>query len=245
MKTESDVPSYEYPASPAPTRVDNVLIDEGLRQHMLRVYSYMGLGLVVTGLVAVVVASAPALYVPILSTPLKWVAILAPLAFAFLVAFRPQSMSASTAQTLFWSFCAIMGLSLAAIFLIFAGTSIARTFFIAAAMFAAMGLYGYTTHRDLSAMGAFLIMGLVGVLIASLASIFVASSTFQVVVSVVGVAVFVGLAASNAQSIEEQYAEKLDADPKQKLAVLGALALYLNLINIFQLLPYLTGEKEK
>jgi FtsH-binding integral membrane protein len=243
MKTESDLPSYEHPFAPA--RDDNVLIDEGLRQHILRVYGYMGIGLVVTGLVAVVVATAPALYVPIFSTPLKWLAILAPLAFAFLVDFRAQSMSASTAQTLFWSFCAIMGLSLAAIFLIFAGTSVARTFFIAAAMFAAMGLYGYTTHRDLSAMGAFIVMGLVGVLMASLANILVASSTFQVVVSVVGVAAFVGLAASNAQSIEEQYAEKLDADPKQKLAVLGALALYLNLINIFQLLLYLTGEKEK
>jgi FtsH-binding integral membrane protein len=168
MKTESDLPSYEHPFAPA--RDDNVLIDEGLRQHILRVYGYMGIGLVVTGLVAVVVATAPVLYVPISSTPLKWVAILAPLAFAFLVDLRAQSMSASTAQTLFWSFCAIMGLSLAAIFLIFAGTSVARTFFIAAAMFAAMGLYGYTTHRDLSAMGAFIVMGLVGVLMASLGS---------------------------------------------------------------------------
>src|SRR5262245_55855295 len=172
MNTDMNVPGYGYGVPRTVDRVDQALFDEGLRQHMLRVYHYMGLGLVMTGLVAVVVGTTPALYVPIFSTPLKWAAILAPLPFAFFFAFRIQSISASAAQVLFWSFCAVMGISLASIFLAFTGTSIARTFFIAAAMFGAMSLYGYTTRRDLSAFGSFLIMGLIGVLIASLANIF-------------------------------------------------------------------------
>jgi FtsH-binding integral membrane protein len=194
--------------------------------------------------VAVVVGTTPALYVPIFSTPLKWVVILAPLAFALFFAFRIQSMSASAAQALFWAFCAIMGLSLASIFLVFTGTSIARTFFIAAAMFGATSLYGYTTRRDLSAIGSFLIMGLIGVLIASLVNFFVVSNALQFVVSVVGIIAFVGLTAWHTQSIKEQYAENFASESNQKLAVLGAFSLYLNLINIFQLLLNFTGERE-
>ena len=170
------------------------LFDEGLRQHMLRVYNYMGLGLVLTGLVAYVVGTTPALYVPIFSTPLKWVVMLAPLAFVLFFSFRMQTISAAGAQGMFWAFCAVMGLSMASIFLVFTGTSIARTFFIAAAMFGATSLYGYTTKRDLSQFGSFLIMGLTGVVIASLVNLFLASSTLQFVVSIVGILVFVGLA---------------------------------------------------
>jgi uncharacterized protein len=245
MNTEMNAPNFGDGRQLTAGRTEQALFDEGLRQHMLLVYNYMGLGLIMTGLVAVVVGTTPALYVPIFSTPLKWVAILAPLPFAFFFAFRIQSIAASTAQALFWAFCAIMGLSLAAIFLIFTGTSIARTFFIAAAMFGATSLYGYTTRRDLSAFGSFLIMGLIGVLIASLVNIFLVSSALQFVVSVVGIIVFVGLTAWHTQSIKEQYAENFDGESNQKLAVFGAFSLYLNFINIFQLLLNFTGEREE
>jgi uncharacterized protein len=163
MDTDVNAPRYGIGGQSTAGRVEGALFDEGLRRHMLVVYNYMGFGLVVTGLVAIVVGITPSLYVPIFSTPLKWVVILAPLPFALLFAGRIRSMSATTAQALFWIFCAVMGLSLASIFLVFTGTSIARTFFIAAAMFGATSLYGYTTRRDLSSIGSFLIMGLIGV----------------------------------------------------------------------------------
>jgi uncharacterized protein len=240
-----NTPNYEYDWQRGAATPDRVLFDEGLRQHMLRVYNYMGLGLVMTGLVAFIVGTTPALYVPIFSTPLKWVVMLAPLAFVFIFSFRMESMSASGAQTLFWAFCAVMGLSLASIFLVFTGTSIARTFFIAAAMFGATSLYGYTTKRDLSQFGSFLIMGLIGVVIASLVNLFLASSALQFAISVIGIVVFVGLTAWDTQSIKEQYAENFDVESKQKLAVFGAFSLYLNFINIFQLLLIFTGQREE
>ncbi|MCO4318313.1 Bax inhibitor-1/YccA family protein [Phyllobacterium sp. 21LDTY02-6] len=219
--------------------------DEGLRQHMLRIYNYMGLGLVVTGIIAFMVASTPALYVPIFSTPLKWVVMLAPLAFVMFFSFRMHSMSAASAQMLFWAFCAVMGLSMASIFLVFTGNSIARTFFIAATMFGATSLYGYTTKRDLSQYGSFLMMGLIGVVVASLVNLFLGSTMIQFVVSVAGVLVFVGLTAWDTQSIKEQYAENHDSETQQKLAVFGAFSLYLNFINLFQLLLNLTGQREE
>ncbi|TIU86278.1 MAG: Bax inhibitor-1/YccA family protein [Mesorhizobium sp.] len=218
--------------------------DEGLRKHMLRVYNYMGLGLVVTGLVAFFVASTPALYVPIFSSPLKWVVMLAPLAFVMLFSFKMQTMSAASAQTMFWAFCAVMGLSLASVFLVFTSTSIARTFFVAATMFGATSLYGYTTRRDLTQFSSFLIMGLIGVVIASLVNLFLGSTALQFAISVIGIAVFVGLTAWDTQTIKEQYAENFDAESQQKLAVFGAFSLYLNFINIFQLLLNFTGERE-
>ncbi|MER9019566.1 Bax inhibitor-1/YccA family protein [Mesorhizobium sp. M0601] len=218
--------------------------DEGLRRHMLRVYNYMGLGLVVTGVIAFVVASTPALYVPIFSTPLKWVVMLAPLAFVLLFSFRMQAMSAAGAQAMFWAFCAVMGLSLASVFLVFTGTSIARTFFIAATMFGATSLYGYTTKRDLTQFSSFLIMGLIGVVIASIINIFLGSTALQFAISVIGIAVFIGLTAWDTQTIKEQYAENFGAESQQKLAVFGAFSLYLNFINIFQLLLNFTGERE-
>lgn len=219
--------------------------DEGLRQHMLRVYNYMGLGLVLTGLVAFIVGNTPALYVPIFSSPLKWVVMLAPLAFVFFFSFRIQTMSASTAQMTFWAFCAIMGLSLASVFLVFTGASIARTFFIAATMFGTTSLYGYVTKRDLSKFGSFLMMGLIGVLIASVVNIFLGSSALQFAISVIGIVVFVGLTAWDTQNIKEQYAENFDQESQQKIAVFGALSLYLNFVNIFQLLLNFTGQREE
>ncbi|UVK52920.1 Bax inhibitor-1/YccA family protein [Mesorhizobium sp. AR02] len=220
------------------------VFDEGLRQHMLRVYNYMGLGLVVTGLVAFMVSSTPALYVPIFSSPLKYVVMLAPLAFVLLFSFKMQTMSAASAQAMFWAFCAVMGLSLASVFLVFTGTSIARTFFIAATMFGATSLYGYTTRRDLTQFSSFLIMGLIGVVIASIVNIFLGSTALQFAISVIGIAVFIGLTAWDTQTIKEQYAENFDAESRQKLAVFGAFSLYLNFINIFQLLLNFTGERE-
>ncbi len=212
---------------------------------MLRVYNYMGLGLVVTGIVAFVVASTPALYVPIFSTPLKWVVMLAPLAFVFLFSFRIQTMSASGAQTMVWALCAVMGLSLASVFLVFTGPSIARTFFIAATMFGATSLYGYTTRSDLTKFSSFLVMGLIGVVIAAVVNLFLASTALQFAISVIGIFVFLGLTAWDTQTIKEQYAENFDAESQQKMAVWGGFSLYLNFINIFQLLLTFTGQREE
>lgn len=237
-----NTPQFGYRAGYA--RQDAALFDEGLRQHMLRIYNYMALGLVLTGAVAFTVASVPALYVPIFSTPLRWVVMLAPLAFVLLFSFRIQSMSASGAQAMFWAFCGVMGLSMASIFLVFTGTSIARTFFIAATMFGAMSLYGYTAKTDLTKFSSFLIMGLIGVVIAALVNLFLQSSALQFVISVVGIFVFLGLTAWDTQTIKEQYAENMGAESQQKMAVWGAFSLYLNFINIFQLLLNFTGERE-
>jgi FtsH-binding integral membrane protein len=238
-----NTPQYGF-GRPATARVDAALFDEGLRQHMLRVFNYMAIGLVVTGLVAYIVGNTPALYVPIFQSPLKWVVILAPLAFVFFFSFRIQTMSAAAAQMTFWAFCAVMGLSMASVFLVFTGTSIARTFFIAAAMFGATSLYGYTTKRDLSKFGSLLIMGLIGVVIASLVNLFLQSSALQFVVSIIGIMVFVGLTAWDTQRIKEDYAENFGEESLQKLAVFGALSLYLNFVNLFQLLLNFTGERE-
>jgi len=233
-----------YAWQTATARPSGAIFDEGLRQHMLRVYNYMGIGLVVTGLVAFFVASTPALYVPLFQTPLKWAVMLAPLAFVFFFSFRMHAMTAAGAQMAFWAFCAVMGLSLASVFLVFTGTSIARTFFITATMFGATSLYGYTTKRDLSKFGSFLIMGLIGVVIASLVNIFVGSSLLQFAISIIGVLVFTGLTAYDTQSIKEQYSEGYGQEANSKMAVFGALSLYLNFVNIFQLLLNFTGERE-
>ena len=226
------------------TAPSGVIFDEALRQHMLRVYNYMGAGLIITGLVAFIVGSVPALYVPIFSSPLKWVVMLAPLAFVFFFSFKMQTMSGPAAQATFWAFCAVMGLSLASVFLVFTGASIARTFFIAATMFGATSLYGYMTRRDLTQIGSFLMMGLIGVVIASVVNIFLGSSALQFAISVIGIVVFVGLTAYDTQNIKSQFAENIDQESQQKMAVFGALSLFLNFVNIFQLLLNFTGERE-
>ncbi len=219
--------------------------DAGLKRHMLRVYNYMASGVLLTGIVAMLVASTPALYQPIFGTPLKWVVMLAPLAFVFLFSFRIDKMSAATAQTMFWVFSGLMGLSLASVFLVFTGASIAQTFFVAAIMFLSMSLYGYTTGRDLSKAGSFLVMGLIGVVLASLVNLFFQSSALQMVVSVVGVIVFTGLTAWDTQNIKAQYAEHPGHEANSKLAVFGALSLYLNFVNLFQLLLNFMGQREE
>jgi FtsH-binding integral membrane protein len=220
-----NTPNYRYGWQTGAGRIDRTLFRRGPASANVARLQAHGLGLVLTGLVAYVVGTTPALYVPTFSTPLKWVVMLAPLAFVLFFSFRMQTISAAGAQGMFWAFCGVMGLSMASIFLVFTGTSIARTFFIAAAMFGATSLYGYTTKRDLSQFGSFLIMGLIGVVVASLVNLFLASSTLQSVVSIVGILVFIGLTAWDTQSIKEQYAENFDAESQQKLAVLGVLAL--------------------
>jgi uncharacterized protein len=220
------------------------LFDAGLRQHMLRVYNYMGSGVFLTGIVAMLVASSPAIYQPIFGTPLKWVVMLAPLAFVFFFSFRIERMSAATAQMAYWAFAAVMGLSLSSVFLVFTGVSIAQTFFVTAIMFLAMSLWGYTTKQDLSRFGSFLMMGVIGVVIASLVNLFLQSSALQFAVSIIGVLVFTGLTAWDTQNIKAQYAENLGHETNSKMAVFGALSLYLNFVNIFQLLLNLTGERE-
>lgn len=164
-------------------------IDEGLRSYMLSIYNYMGLGLALTGLTAFVVATSPTLMAVIFGTPLKWVVMLAPLGFVFFLSARVHRMSVAAAQIAFWAFAIAMGLSLASIFLVFTGTSIARVFFITAATFGAVSLYGYTTKRDLSQFGSFLVMGLIGIVIASLVNLFLGSSALQFAISVIGVLV--------------------------------------------------------
>ena len=230
----------------AQARVAVGAMDEGLRSFMLGVYNYMGLGLAITGLVAFVVASTPALYVPIFTTPLKWVVMLAPLGFVMFLGARIQAMSVSAAQITFWLFAAVMGVSLASIFLVFTGESIARVFFITAATFGAISLYGYTTKRDLSGMGSFLMMGLIGIIIASLVNIFLASSALQFAVSVIGVLVFTGLTAWDTQRLKEEYLGSFQyagGDLAAKGAIMGALSLYLNFINLFMMLLQLFGTQ--
>lgn len=229
---------------PRAATLDPAVFDAGLRRHMLRVFNFMASGVLLTGIVALLVASTPALYQPIFGTPLKWVVMFAPLAFVFFFSFRIDRMSASSAQTAFWAFSAVMGLSLASVFLVFTGMSIAQTFFIAAAMFTAMSLWGYTTGRDLSRFGSFLVMGLIGVVIASLVNIFVGSTALQLAVSILGVLVFTGLTAWDTQNIKQRYAENLGYETETKMAVFGALSLYLNFVNLFQLLLNFTGERE-
>jgi len=223
-------------------QIDVAHIDVGLRQYMLRVYNYMAGGLALSGVIAYVVGTTPQLFSAVYGTPLMYVVMFAPLIFAFVFGFGMNRMKASTAQALFWVFAAIMGVSLAWIFAVYAHASIARVFFITAATFAGMSLYGYTTRRDLSAYGSFLIMGLWGIIIASLVNIFLASSALQFAVSVIGVLVFTGLAAWDTQRIKEMYVEGDTAEAGTKKAILGAFALYLDFINLFLMLLRLFGN---
>jgi hypothetical protein len=221
----------------------DVAIDAGLRQHMLRVYNYMGSGLALTGIVAYVVANTPVLVQAIFGTPLQWVVMLAPLAFVLVLSFGIQRLSFFAAQAVFWAFAVAMGASLASIFLVFTGASIARVFFITAGTFAAMSLYGYTTKTDLSKFGSFLLMGLIGIIIAGLVNMFVQSSALQFAISVIGVLVFVGLTAYDTQQIKEIYLESDDSETMGKKALMGALSLYLDFINLFMMLMQLFGQR--
>jgi uncharacterized protein len=220
-------------------------IDVGLRDYMLRVYNYMASGLALTGIVAYVAAAggADSFIAHIYRTPVMWLVVLAPLGLVMLLSFGIQRMQASTAQMVFWLYAGLMGLSLSTIFLVYTGTSIARVFFITAGTFAAMSLYGYTTRRDLSQFGSFLFMGLIGIIIASLVNMFLASAAMQFAISVIGVIVFTGLTAYDTQSIKEMYYEGDGSEIAGKKAVMGALRLYLDFINLFMMLMQLLGTR--
>jgi FtsH-binding integral membrane protein len=217
-------------------------IDVGLRAYMQKVFGLMAGGTAVTGLVAYFGATS-GIYMQIAQTPFIWVLVFAPLAFAMFFGMKINSMRASTAQALFWVFSALMGLSLSYIFIRFTGASIARTFFIAASTFAGMALYGYTTKRDLTAIGSFLIMGVLGLFVAMVVNLFLASSALHWAISVIGVLVFTGLTAYDAQKIKEMYYAGDGAEVATKKAVMGALNLYLDFINLFVFLLQFLGDR--
>jgi FtsH-binding integral membrane protein len=217
-------------------------IDVGLRDYMLRIYNYMASGLALTGIVAYVFAQS-GMYIAIARTPLIWLVMLAPLGLVMWLSYGINRMQAATAQAIFWVYAALMGVSLASVFLVFTGESVARVFFITAGTFAAMSLYGYTTQRDLSQWGSFLFMGLIGIIIASLVNLFLVSSAVQFAISVIGVVVFTGLTAYDTQSIKEMYVAYDDGETAGKKAVMGALRLYLDFINLFMMLMQLMGTR--
>ncbi len=227
------------------------MIDQGLRTYMLKVYNLMALGLAITGLAAyfaytfaVSDGQLTAFGAAIYTSPLKWVVIFAPLAMVLFLSFRINSMSVSAAQTTFAVYAALVGLSLSSIFLIYTGQSVVQTFFVTAASFGALSLYGYSTKRDLSAMGSFLMMGLFGLIIASVVNIFLASSAMQFAISVIGVLIFAGLTAYDTQRIKEMYYAADDATMAGRKAIMGALTLYLDFINLFMFLLQFMGNRK-
>lgn len=218
-------------------------IDMGLRSYLTRVYMFMALGLFLTGTVAYTVANIPEMMQFIFGTSFHWVVIFAPFALVFFISFRINSLSYSTAQALFWVYAAMLGMSLASIFLIYTGASIARVFFISSSMFGFMSFYGYTTRKDLSGMGSFMFMGLIGVVIASLINLFLQSSAMQFIISIISVIVFTGLTAYDTQAIKLMYYEGDNSEVMGKKALMGALRLYLDFLNIFLAMLQLLGDR--
>ena len=232
------------------------IIDEGLRAYMLKVYNYMGSGVLLTGVIALiffkmaVVTSDGGEIIgltnfgnSIYNSGLKWVIMLAPLAVVFYMSFGIAKMSAAKAQTTFWVFAALMGASLSSIFLMYTGASITRVFFITAGTFGAMSIYGYTTKKDLTKLGSFLMMGLFGIIIASVVNIFMKSTMMYFVISILGVLIFVGLTAYDTQKIKNMYMASDSGELMGKKAVMGALTLYLDFINLFIMLLRLFGQR--
>ena len=233
-----------------------VVMDEGLRAYMLKVYNYMATGILLTGIVALLtfkmsvvtndagsIVALTQIGSAIYMSGLKWLVMLAPLGIVFYMSFGINKMSAAKAQTVFWIFAALMGLSLSWILLVYTGASVARVFFITAATFGAMSIYGYTTKRDLTKLGSFLMMGLVGIIIASIVNIFLNSGPMYWVISVLGVLIFVGLTAYDTQKIKNMYAASDTGELMGKKAVMGALTLYLDFINLFIMLLRLFGQR--
>ena len=238
---------------------DTHIIDEGLRAYMLKVYNYMASGILITGFISLILfqfSGGYAIQVTsmgitgtnsfgdlIYKSPLMWVLMLAPLGVVFYMSFGIRKMSASKAQTTFWIFAALMGASLSSIFLIYTGASITRVFFITSATFGAMSIYGYTTKRDLTKLGSFLMMGLFGIIIASIVNMFMKSTMMYYVISILGVLIFVGLTAYDTQKIKNMYLASDTGEIMGKKAVMGALTLYLDFINLFIMLLRLFGQR--
>jgi FtsH-binding integral membrane protein len=257
--------NYTSPFGRAAGRVDAATVDAGLRAYMLRIYNYMSIGLAITGLAALGVYMAAvttdptgeavrvgSLYLTpfgyaIFVSPLKWLFILAPLGMVFAISAGINRLQPATAQMLFWVFSALMGISLSSIFLIYTHSSIVRVFFITAATFGALSLYGYTTKRDMTGVGSFLFMGLIGIVIASVVNMFLASSMLQFMISVIGVLVFAGLTAYDTQRLKNDYIYGYASQGgvmAERASIIGALSLYLNFINLFTLLLQLLGQRE-
>jgi hypothetical protein len=233
---------------------DRTAVDAGLRAHMIRVYNYMAIGVALTGVVAWLTFSAAVtqtgaglVLTPLGQTlfngPVMWLLILAPLGMVMVLSFGINRLAAGTAMMLFFVYAALLGLSMATIFLAYTGTSITRVFFISAASFGALSLWGYTTQRDLTGFGSFLFMGLIGIVIASIVNIFLASSMMQFLISVIGVVVFAGLTAYDTQKIKEMYSPMDDGTVAGRKAVMGALSLYLDFINLFMMMLRLFGDR--
>ena len=225
-------------------------IDQGLRSYMLGVYNYMASGLAITGAVAAgtyMAAVNNGRLTPfgqtLFHSPLMLIFVIAPVALVMFLSFRIQAMRAATAQMTFWAYAALNGVAFSTLGLVYSGGSITRVFFISAASFAALSLWGYTTKRDLSGFSSFLFMGLVGIIIASLVNLFMASTALQFVISVVGVLVFAGLTAYDTQAIKEMYLEADDGETMGKKVIMGALKLYLDFINLFLMLLRLLGSR--
>jgi uncharacterized protein len=239
MKKDTSMSNYDLNAAIPADRTSAV--DAGLRIHMLRVYNYMAIGVGLTGVVAILTyqLTGPEL----LRSPLVWVFMLAPLALVFFISARINTLSTEAARLLFFVYAALVGLSLSTIFHVYTGASITRVFFISAATFGALSIWGYTTQRDLSGFGTFLFMGVIGIVIASLVNIFLRSSQLDWLISVVGVGVFAGLTAYDTQRIKGTYDRSDDAASAGRKAVMGALSLYLNFINLFMFMLRLVGNR--
>lgn len=221
--------------------------DEGLRKHMLRVYNYMASGLALTAVIAGLTANSPALLNTLFNSGLMWVVLLAPVAMVFFLSFRIHKMSFGAAQTTFWVYAGLNGLALAPVLLVYTGEDVTRAFVSAAAMFGGMSLWGYTTKRDLTGMGSFLFMGLIGLIVAAVINLFLASSMMSFIISAVGVVIFAGLTAYDTQNIKNTYlahAHQGDSEWLGKAAIMGALSLYLDFINMFMMLLQLFGNRE-
>ena len=216
--------------------------DEGLRRYMLGIYNYMASGVLLSGVIALVFANS-SFGQQVMSSPLRWVVMLAPLGFVMAMSFGYNRMSAGTLKILFWAFSAVMGMSLSTIFFVYTSTSIATTFFATAGAFAGLSLYGYTTKRNLSAMGAFMMMGLIGIIIAMVLNLFLQSSALNMAISGLGVLIFAGLTAWDTQRLRETYYQVQGTEMVQKVIVMGALSLYLDFINMFQFLLAFLGDR--
>ncbi|MGF1549440.1 MAG: Bax inhibitor-1/YccA family protein [Sphingomonadaceae bacterium] len=222
---------------------ERALFDAGLRSYMLSVYNYMASGVLLTGIVALAFAYS-GLAAEVLTTPLRWLIIFAPLGFVFAMSFGINRFSQGTLQLMFWAFATVMGLSLSSIFLVFTGESIATTFFAVSAAFAGLRLWGYTTKKDLSGWGSFLIMGVIGLIVAMVINIFLQSSALQLAVSLIGVLIFAGLTAYDTQRIKSLYFQVAGSDIMGKTVIMGALSLYLDFINMFMFLLQFLGSRE-
>ncbi len=218
--------------------------DSALRDYMVKVYNHMAMALGISGAVAFTVSNVPALMNLFFGTPLSWVVMLAPLGFVLFFSYKLNSISAATARSYLWIYSSLMGLSLSTLLVIYTGASVTRVFFITASVFGAMSLYGYTTKKDLTGIGSFLIMGLIGLVIASLVNIFLKSSALDFALSVIGTLIFIGLTAYDTQRIKQTYYQFAgNAEMTSKMAILGALNLYMDFINLFIMLLRFMGER--